>query len=294
MIDSTHVAGRIVVGVDGSRHSDGAVGWAAEQARVEERGLTLVHAIDPERMRWSREPQTVRTRVLHEQRGRSATTLHRAAARVREFDPEIPVRVESCEADARTILLTLGESARLVVLGARGTGTVASLLLGSVSSAVAHHACCPVVVVRLPADGQAAGAGVVVAVPHEATPDLLGTAFELAASRHQPLTVVRELWEPGAGELGSVDVEGESVISRDHRRAIRREVELFRQKFPGVNVEVSLSAGHASDPVLDAVAHAAVLVLERRPGGVLRALSHGVLEGSLLEIDHAAVVVVPR
>ena len=159
---------------------------------------------------------------------------------------------------------------------------------------MAHHASCPVVVVRLPGGGEVAGSGVVVAVPHEATPDLLGSAFELAASRHEPLTVVRTLWEPGVGQPGSTDVEGETVLSRDHCRAILREVELFRQKFPGVRVEVSISGGHPSDAVADAIRHAAVLVIERRPRGVLRCLSHGLPEGSPLEVDHAAVVVVPR
>ena len=58
------------------------------------------------------------------------------------------VTVNVVTGDPAEELITASRDADLVVVGSRGSGGFASLLMGSVSSKVTHHAACPVVVIR--------------------------------------------------------------------------------------------------------------------------------------------------
>jgi nucleotide-binding universal stress UspA family protein len=61
--------------------------------------------------------------------------------------PDVVVRREVTHAGPRKALIEATHQAQLVVVGTRGRGGFAGLLLGSVSQAVLHHAACPVAVV---------------------------------------------------------------------------------------------------------------------------------------------------
>jgi nucleotide-binding universal stress UspA family protein len=136
----------IVVGVDGSDGSRRALRWAAAEATVRGDDLTLVHVwerpqayaplglgaypVDPEPIQEA--AQSLLDGLVQE-----ATTLA----------PEAAVRgllVEGAPAEA---LLEAAGPADLLVVGSRGLGGFRSLLLGSISQQVAHHAPCPVVIV---------------------------------------------------------------------------------------------------------------------------------------------------
>jgi nucleotide-binding universal stress UspA family protein len=57
------------------------------------------------------------------------------------------VRVQGVSGFPAEVLLTAGRDADMIVVGSRGSGGFSRLLLGSVSSQVAHYAQCPVVVI---------------------------------------------------------------------------------------------------------------------------------------------------
>lgn len=139
---------RIVVAVDGSATSQRALDWALDEARLRGAQLIVLHAWQPAIL-----PAAAPAVAMAD-----APWLGDDAARLvqQQLDaspsdglttPPEPVVV--CGNPAAAIL-DAATSASLVVVGSRGRGGFAGLLLGSVSQQVVHHAPCPVVVV--PAD----------------------------------------------------------------------------------------------------------------------------------------------
>jgi nucleotide-binding universal stress UspA family protein len=139
--------GPVVVGVDGSELSLSAVDFALEQAARRGTSMIAIHAwwvefVDgvvvttPGSAQWQKAAERMRLDV--------AETL--AGCRERYPDVDVSVRLEQARpADA---LVEASEYASLVVVGARGHGGFAGLLLGSVSRELLMHAAGPVAVAR--------------------------------------------------------------------------------------------------------------------------------------------------
>lgn len=148
MSESTAELG-IVVGVDGSPESHAAVRWAAQEAVLRRRPVTLLHVVSPIVVTWPIEPVVTgfyewqednATEVLKQ----SQETLYSAA----EGSPPPEVHLELRHDGILTELSNASESADMIVVGSRGLGPVGGAVLGSVSRALLHHAQCPVVVAR--------------------------------------------------------------------------------------------------------------------------------------------------
>jgi nucleotide-binding universal stress UspA family protein len=140
----------IVVGVDGSDHSHRALIWALRQAAAQHAPLTVV-AVRPEPARpatgiyWgvhsypedSHNPDVARKAI--------GQIVEQARSEISETAPQVTVNVVT--GDPAQELISASHDADLVVVGSRGSGGLA-WLLGSVGSKVAHHAACPVVIIR--------------------------------------------------------------------------------------------------------------------------------------------------
>ncbi|GGS08713.1 hypothetical protein GCM10010169_61920 [Micromonospora fulviviridis] len=138
------VRGPVLVGVDGSESAGYAVRLAADEAVRRDADLVLVHVRPPER--GGAAPERAAEAEAAGQ-AESAELLAGAAARIRADHPvlnvvERPVPAASPE---QALVEASGEAA-LVVVGSRGRGGFAGLLLGSVSQALVQHAHCPVLV----------------------------------------------------------------------------------------------------------------------------------------------------
>jgi nucleotide-binding universal stress UspA family protein len=135
---------RIVVGVDGSTASKRALRWALDEAKLRGAELVAVHAwmppvpvdvpfdMGPVPIDWEDAAKASLDTCLEEV--------------VRDGD--VPVQNRVIESGASHALIKLSETADLLVLGSRGHGGFANLLLGSVTQQCAQHASCPVVVIR--------------------------------------------------------------------------------------------------------------------------------------------------
>ncbi|MQA07671.1 MAG: universal stress protein [Pseudonocardiaceae bacterium] len=137
----------VLVGVDGSPASDTALGFAYREAAIRGVPLVAVHA-------WCDVTSDVTERVYDvpvdweeldaELRGQLDDQL---AAWEQKY-PDVPLRRVPVRGRAARTLLAQGRQAQLIVVGVRGAGGFAGMLLGSTSRALIYHAPCPVAVVR--------------------------------------------------------------------------------------------------------------------------------------------------
>jgi nucleotide-binding universal stress UspA family protein len=142
-----HGVGRIVVGVDGSRLSEAATGFAFEEASLRGIGLTAVHSW---RYPISPNPADLGSAVYDRTDLEDVETsvLARALAEHRQRHPDVPVHSVLVPGGPAAALIHESAGAELLVVGSRGHGGFVGLLLGSVSHAAVHHAGCPVAVIR--------------------------------------------------------------------------------------------------------------------------------------------------
>jgi len=186
-----HETAAVVVGVDGSEPSVAALDWAIAEAVDRQARLRVVHSYT-----WPmyREEFDALPHGPEEGGLRTAAVeiLAKAVRRVRETAPELPVDAVLHTGPASRRLLAEAASADLLVVGSRGLGGFAGLLLGSVSGQVATHAPCPVVVVRSAADGGSWREGqVVVGIEDiDASAEIVEFAMDEAARLRTGLVVV--------------------------------------------------------------------------------------------------------
>jgi nucleotide-binding universal stress UspA family protein len=122
--------GRVVVGVDGSEASTAAIRFALQEAARRHIGVTAVHATMPTRQH----PSLSAPADIVEQ--------------IRSLFPGADLHTKLVHSHPAQALIDESAGAELVVVGSRGRGGFAGMLLGSVSQAVLQHAGCPVAVVH--------------------------------------------------------------------------------------------------------------------------------------------------
>ena len=143
--------GRIVVGVDGSPISKAALHWAVDQARLTGATVDAVIAWQyPEAMHGN-----TWVAMLVEEPGFGVLAEKELAEAVSEVagpDPDVVINRVVVEGWPAEVLLNAADGADLLVVGSRGRGGFASVMLGSVSQNCAHHATCPLLIIRAAKD----------------------------------------------------------------------------------------------------------------------------------------------
>jgi nucleotide-binding universal stress UspA family protein len=138
---SAHPDGPVVLGVDGSEAGERAVEFAFEEAQLLGARIEAVHTSEP----WNYADMPP---ARAEGDGEEARLLAESLAGWCAKYPDVPVDHVLVRERAATALVEASHRARLVVVGSRGRGGFAGLLLGSVSRTVLHRAACSVAVVR--------------------------------------------------------------------------------------------------------------------------------------------------
>ncbi|MBM9469487.1 universal stress protein [Nakamurella leprariae] len=143
--DEPAATGPVVLGLDGDGTADQAIDVAFAEAQLRGAPLRVVSCRD--------ELRVVLPEYLGAEDAARAEQEHRAAITDRLSDrharfPDVAVEVVLQQGPAKPALLLASEAASVLVVGSRGRGGIAGLLLGSTSQALMAHAGCPVVVCR--------------------------------------------------------------------------------------------------------------------------------------------------
>jgi nucleotide-binding universal stress UspA family protein len=289
---------RILLATDGSDDARAATEYLAAfplpaDAEVRVLSALLVPA-------WPSAFDIPRVREVHEalqDAARKVTTEARDRLAVRWR----AVATQIVDGEPRTVIREAAEAwpADLVVLGARGLGAVRRLLLGSVSSHIAGHAPCPVLVVK----GRPSGPGkVVVAV--DGSRDSLAAVRFLAGLPLDPAMEIRlvAVAEPPRLAAGAPEVLGTPFLGwlerlerervDDLERVLQRVESAFRGR--ARPVERSVIVGRPADEILSAAGSPGVdlvVVGARGLGPVQRLLLGSVSERVLHQVDCPVLVV---
>ncbi|MEU6378759.1 universal stress protein [Streptomyces sp. NPDC046909] len=278
----------LVVGVDGSPASLVAVDWAADEVARHGLPLRLVHATL--RQRHEGGPPEARS-----ERAAAEDILDTAAERARRRDAEVKVSAEAVPEDAVRALLHEAPHAVALVTGAGGRGELTGLLLGSVPSALAGCAPCPMIVVRGDVSGRHERILLGVTDPASGV-EAVRFAFREAEARGCVLDAVRA-WSRPAHEMTQPPLRaGDLGRRREHAVSELLDAALYDAALdrPAVRVRRATVEGSARKVLLRRSGAAdLVIVAARRGHGRFRPRLGRVAHG-LLQHAECPVAVVPE
>jgi nucleotide-binding universal stress UspA family protein len=137
----------IIVGVDGSGHSQRALEWAMKEAAIRQVPLTVLTVHEAIRSMWRGVSMYPDDPARTEADATAAQAeADKVLAEMTEPGPE-SVTVKAVYGFPAEELIKAAKDADMLVLGSRGAGGFSRLMMGSVASQVAQHAHCPVLVV---------------------------------------------------------------------------------------------------------------------------------------------------
>jgi nucleotide-binding universal stress UspA family protein len=138
---------KIVVGIDGSPASEAALRWALEEAELRRLPITAIYAYEYPIVSTTSQALHLLEKGFAEYRAAAERVLDEVLNEVAANASVQPESVVMEGPPAAALIEAAGED-DLLVVGSRGHGGFAGLMLGSVSEQCARHARSPVVIVR--------------------------------------------------------------------------------------------------------------------------------------------------
>ena len=281
--------GPVVVAVDGSDRNRSAVTWAAREAAAHHCALELVTVLPPH---GTASPRS--SGRSPQQEGRDM--LGDARDRVGHLVAQESVDLVTVVGDPVDELLTRAAGARLLVVGKRGLGGFARLMVGSTSIALAGRSPVPVAIVPdlWTPDLHTARPVVVGIDPSKADDHPIEVAFRRARRLGVMLVAVHG-WE--APPLYSWDVATTAdAVSEAEREALARFDDLlatWTARYPDVAVRPMRARQHPATAILDAAEEAQVVVLGRHAEGIFGGFAFGSVARTVLHYAERPVIAVP-
>jgi nucleotide-binding universal stress UspA family protein len=286
----------VVVGTDGSDRSFHAVEWAAREAVMRDAALRIVSVpVLPHPMCWQRAPEgtpdTVAGMIVRSARDALAVAAERAA----EVEPGLAVETALKPGRPAGGLADASAGASMLVVGSRGGGGFAALLLGSVSRYVATRTDCPVVVVR--EENMAVHREVVVGVRDLDQPAAIGFAFAEAALRKAHLRAVHA-WQWFLPEMRLTGTERPGAaaeeVTAEAAEWLTGVLSFWREKYPEVDVIEDVAHASPGRVLAGSSARADLIVLGRNSGDDSSHPGADAVIHAVLNHAHAPAAIVPE
>ncbi len=290
---------QIVVGIDGSEGGRHALTWARDEAVLRGASLDVVHVWAPPSP--VSEVSAMASFTDEPAYEKAARDLVAAAADGLALDPKSPSSVATRAERGyppSAVLLDQATVADLLVVGTRGHGGFAGLLLGSTSQQVVHHARRPVAVVPPTAPLPGQGDVVVGVDGSEGAAHALRWAVDEAAARGARLSVVHGWWTPypiPPGGLGLAPAEPEQFTQQSEKlmREMIDDAVAHAGRHPAA-IELLPVQEPAAPALLGRAKDADLLVVGSRGRGGFTGLLLGSTSQQCVHHSTCAVVVVPN
>ena len=279
----------VVVGVDGTPGSAGALRYAVVEAGRRGAPLHVVHVAPSYAPMGSVVPfgPAVGLAVpLAELETVGASLLDEAAATVRRLAPDLEVVTHFSHGPRASSLVDLTAGAQLMVVGRETRRGLERVLTGATTAAVASRAHCDVVVVPSFWSADHTKGRVVVGVKSRRdSHELLSRAYAEASARGASLTLVTA-WELADPYLDRIELRTHADQWRADGQCLLDDLAAdWRPAYPDVAVETRVEHGTAATVLLGASADSDLLLVSRRhhalpPLGHLGGVAHAVLRRS--------------
>ncbi|MEV2226082.1 universal stress protein [Nocardia vinacea] len=284
---------QIIAAVDGSASSYQAVAWAAVDAVLHHCPLRILTSLampdfGPDKALTEADVEWLRRdgeRVVTE----AARVAHQATP-----GEELDLATEVIFASITPTLIMRSAQARILVVGSRGVGAFQRGLLGSVSSAVTHHAHCPVAVIHANSalDPVSVSKPVLVGVDgSDNSVPAIELAFEEASRRKVGLTALHT-WSDASG----IDLphSGWEAARESEQTLLAENMAGYRDRYPDVSVIRILKLDRPVRALFEESLNAQLLVVGSHGRGGFASMLLGSTSNALLHTVECPMIVVRK
>jgi nucleotide-binding universal stress UspA family protein len=281
----------IVAASDGSEESLRAVDWAAREAVLHGAPLRIVSAPGLLPRMVGSEGHSDYETISDVIRDESDHALTAATARAAKVAPDLLIDADHLAGGPAEAVTAAGSGALMLVVGSRGVGAFAAMILGSVSRYAATHASSPVVVVReeIGATHRQVGVGI---GGLEGNTAALTFAFEEADLRKASLVAIHA-WQTTQSDISRAGIAltapSQSALEAEATRQLDGLLDEWRDKYPDVPVSHDVVHGHPGRILSGLSARADLVVLGRHPAHH----GPGAVIHAVLNHAHGSIVTVP-